>query len=161
MLSCIILGCNSSDNRHELLFEEKFEFYPNMLTDASRSDTEDPAVGRLNDIMAKYDSKKYDDALNGLNDYLTENPDYFKAKFYRGLIYLKNKDLDNAIRDFEEVIQSNSTFKEEAEWYLSLSYIRAKKKDAAVSLLSQMKQSSLTQAAKAEDLLKNVNQWPN
>ena len=160
IIASIIIGCSSYDNRSEKLFEEKFEFYPNMLTDATRSDTSmDYSMG-LKEVMAKYDSKDYDGALNGINKYLSENPGYYKAKFYRGLIYLKNRESDKAITDFKEVVSNNSEFKEEAEWYLSLAYIRDKKKDEAVSLLTQMKQTSNTQSERAEDLLKHISEWP-
>ncbi len=160
ILAWAIIGCNSDDNRAEKLFAEKFEFYPNMLTGATRSDTIDPSSAPLKEIMDKYDSKNYDAALEGINKYLQENPEYFKAKFYRGLIYLKNRELTAAMADFEDVIKNNSQFKEEAEWYLSLSYIRAQRKDDAVKLLNEMKQNSRTQAAKAEDLLKHISEWP-
>jgi tetratricopeptide (TPR) repeat protein len=160
ILTGAIIGCNSNDNLSEKLFAEKFEFYPNMLTDATRSDTIDPSSAPLKEIMEKYDSKNYEAALEGINKYLQENPEYYKAKFYRGLIYLKNRELENAIGDFEDVIKNNSQFKEEAEWYLSLSYIRAQRKDDAVKLLNEMKQNSRTQAARAEDLLKHISEWP-
>lgn len=160
ILASVIIGCNSNDDRSEKLFAEKFEFYPNMLTGATRSDTNDPSSAPLKEVMDKYDSKDYDAALEGINKYLQENPEYYKAKFYRGLIYLKNRELEKATGDFEEVIKNNSQFREEAEWYLSLTYIRAQRKDDAVKLLNEMKQNSRTQAAKAEDLLKHISEWP-
>ena len=156
----VLSGCQSQGNNYEALFTENFKMAPNTLVKSSRSDVA-PEASELGRIMANYDKGEFEAAIQAFDQYLTANPDYYEVKFYRGVTYLKLKNIDKAIADLQDVASSSSDFGEQAEWYLALSLIRSQKKDEAVKLLESMVKNNASQGEKASFLLEKIEEWPS
>ena len=100
--------------------------------DAVPADKEGP----LEDAFAYYESKKYRDAIAAIEsadlNIITrgEEPDQklsaFYARYYKGLSYLANKNIQKAIPELQGALTHSpgQLFKIKAQWYLALAYLK-------------------------------------
>ena len=82
------------------------------------------------------ENEDYNSCVNYLNRCLKETPDNAGLKFYLGLAEFGNKNFENAILNLNTVGQ-NSSYYDDACWYLILAHIQNGEKSKAISLLEQ------------------------
>ena len=155
----LLIACSGPQADYESAFTDEFEFFPNVLNMQTRGEPDGTPLG---DAMKNYEKGNLSESLEALDSYIAENPDFYKAKFYRALILLKQREIDNAIVDLNEVLIHPGEFEAPAKWYLALAYIRAEKKQKAVNLLNELKVGNdQTYQQRANHLLENINRWPD
>ena len=62
---------------------------------------------QLEKAIALFDSEKYDESLNIINNILASNPKEAYALYYRGMIYDTQKKYNEAIKDYKNAITYN------------------------------------------------------
>ncbi len=82
------------------------------------------------------ENEDYNSCINYLNSCLEETPGNTGLKFYLGLAEFGKKNFENAILNFN-TIDKNSSYYDDACWYLILAHIENGEKTKAISLLKQ------------------------
>ena len=139
---------NRSPN-HDTLYTE---FYaesdlPSLVKRGSENE-------RLTTAVALFKLKEYDQAIQFFEQYEKEiqgrDPSVY---IYTGFSYLENGNIDEAIQNFDGLLNSNSIDKSKAYWYKSLAYLKADRIEECKVILSQIIKDSLFNAKKAKKLL--------
>jgi tetratricopeptide (TPR) repeat protein len=92
------------------------------------------------DWAINYQKGNYREAKAKLEDIVASGATQLETEFYLGLCYLyqENPDPQNAIQQFEKVLNSNNRYNEQALWYLGLAYYLDNRKEAAVETLRKV-----------------------
>lgn len=77
---------------------------------------------------AAFEKKDYSKAIDLLDDYLDDNENDIKARFYLGQAYFYTKEFEDASDEFEEIISQGSKKPNHFNWYM-----KALQEDAKVS----------------------------
>lgn len=134
----------------DALFADNFYNYPDLIdTRGSRG----PGTSDLSQAMKSFKEDKYSEALGHFDKYIALYPTHYKVKLYRGLSYMKLDNVNNAMADFNEVLQNDKQFAEPAMWYMALANIKAGNSEAAATLLQQVK------SKQAVELLAKLENW--
>jgi tetratricopeptide (TPR) repeat protein len=104
---------------HELLFQEYFQPYENVISERSgKNDNQQRG-------MELYDQKKYDEAIIQLKLAVNEDSDNPSLKCYLGIAYLAGGNTQEAKTIFEAMVHNDhQLFREVAEWNLALTYLK-------------------------------------
>ena len=140
------------------LFAANFKAYPNALTQRVRSEPATDEAG-LPAAMQQYDAGQYPQAIAEFNALLATDSldEELAVVFYRGVAYLGSNQAQEAIADFEVVLQQADTlFAEPAAWYLGLSYLKAGKTERAREIFAKLRDREGDYAKQASDLLEEI-----
>ncbi len=92
----------------------------------------------FDDAMVDYKHGKYDKAIEKWNLLQKNQPKNDTLNYFLGVAHLANKDADKAIKFLETTANnSESTFLNEANFYLGLSYLKLDKTDLAIETLQK------------------------
>lgn len=119
------------------LYSAYFSPYENILTSRSDADSDTLLAG-----LNAYNLGLYDVAIQNFETYVKAHPTANGTKFYLGVSYLANNQTQNAISVLSDIIDSNSTFKNTAEWYLALAYLKENQHMQAQQLLILISKNS-------------------
>ncbi len=100
-----------------------------------------------------YKNEKYQAALelmNQIEDPISES----QLQFYRGLCFLSLKNPEMAMQEFNQVLLSDSDYKEHAQWYLALTFLLDSELEGASELLKQIDSAGGFYANRAKKILK-------
>jgi TolA-binding protein len=107
----------------------------------------------FDDAMVDYKHGKYDKAIKKWGLLLKKQPKNDTLNYFLGVSHLANKDVNKAIQFLETTVNnSESTFLNEANFYLGLSYLKLDKTDLAIETLQ--KSNSERSKAVVEELKK-------
>ena len=118
--------------------------------------------GSENELLTKavslFQSNEYEQAIQFFEQYEKEiqgtDPSVY---IYTGFSYLENGNIDEAIQNFDKLLESNSIDKSKALWYKSLAYLKADRIEECKAILSQIIEDSLFNAQKAKKLLDELD----
>lgn len=131
-----LLYTKTPDNNQ--LADSYFIPYPNYITSINRNET------TLNDLkkegMYFYQSKKYKEAIEVFDKYLSATPNDHSIIFYKGCAHLAVEETLKAIPLFEKVIDNKENeFSDVASWYLGLAFLKNNDKEDAIVQLKLIK----------------------
>lgn len=90
----------------------------------------------LNKIIGEsyFNLKQYDKAIPYLNDYKGKKGKWSNSDFYQlGYAYHQQKDFENAIAQFNKIIEGNDVIAQNAYYHLGESYLKSDKKQQALN----------------------------
>ncbi len=115
---------------------------------------------QLLEILYDYESENYKIAASALNNHLKNYPDDLDARFYYGISLLKIKNYPEAARNFEILLNSESSkWNRDVKWYLALSYLKInQEREKAIFLLKEIQNNhNSPYSARAEIILKEID----
>lgn len=149
-----LLFNSNAFNGQEQLFANNYEKYPNTVYTITRSDVSDDSLERM--AFEAYETNNYDAAIEYLLD-LKEKTRLDYVDFYLGQSYLANENYLKAIDRFQEIIEINSEFKQEAYWYAALANLKLDQNKEAKQLLEELVQNKKYKFKEASELLKKLD----
>ena len=145
---------NSSISEAEL-YNNFYQTYP--TTGVFRSAEADPATLEMNRALDKFNSGKYEQALELFSAILEKEPLNPVGNFYAGVSFQETNRLDQAISSYQSVIRHNDNlFVEQANWYMALCYLRNEEREKAMRKFSQIAQSSSFYKLQAEAVIREM-----
>jgi TolA-binding protein len=112
-------------------FEEAIKLAKAQLDKSNQNE-----VSELNKIIGEsyFNLKKYEDALPYLKAYKGKNGKWSNTDYYQlGYAYYKQKDFNNAVSEFNKIINADDTVAQNAYYHLGESYINLNKKQEALN----------------------------
>lgn len=107
----------------------------------------------LNEGMQYFEQKNYNKALNAFK----LDADNVVVKLYSGFSYMELQQYDQAISEFEDIIdQNDNLFIDQAEWNLGLCYIITNNTDQAKETLTKITNSNTIYNIRAQQLLEDM-----
>ena len=106
--------------------------------------------------IVAFNNKEYSKAIRLLNTSIYQKKNISSSNYYLGLISYNQNKPTKAIKYFDKMIHSNSSFKEDAQWYKSLALIRRGNKNDALILLKKIINSNSKHAKSATVKLKEL-----
>jgi thioredoxin-like negative regulator of GroEL len=70
--------------------------------------------------------------------YIQENPNDPQVQLYYGIALLETNQIQKSRSVFQKIIQGESLWKEEAQWYLALLYLKTNQPEQVKTLLQQL-----------------------
>jgi len=135
MMAALYIVISSRSDDPQELYASYFAPYEDVINVRDNSTT----TG-LSDAMEFYNKGDYKKASSSFQAYLSDHPDDHDARFYAGVSQLAAGSPELAIIDFEKVIQANTIFREQAEWFLALGYLKINNTTAAKNFLREISQ---------------------
>lgn len=120
---------------NKLVFEEYYTTFPNQVIPTTRS-LEPPKDSKEN-AYYQYDLENYKIAIQQLKQ-IPKIEDDYSSLLYIGICYLELKKPDDAILYFKEYLIANSTFEDDAQWYLFLAYVLNNQQELARNAANSM-----------------------
>ncbi len=118
----------------DAIYEENYQAYPNTVFTITRGDAD---TSPERNAFVAYESGDYQTAIEHFESLKTvENLGYID--FYLAQSYLNLENYDTAISLFEKVIETDTVFVPEANWYLALTYLKKDDKAAAIERLNTL-----------------------
>lgn len=154
--ACLIIAVglyflNRPENPHQLADNYFNQTYSQL------SQTMDGSIDSLQMGIALYNKQDYQKALSYFQDVYRAHPDNNDAKLYTGIVYLKLKDYDNAILQFDEL--ATKTLKINSGLFLkAVALMQRDKGDDSKNakvLLEQIVQTPLAGSMQAKEWLKH------
>jgi hypothetical protein len=149
LLVLLYRGIKGGSANSTELFDTYYEA-PSLGVERGTSDTTIAEIAQL------YNSQSYTAVLPKLVQFVAAHPEAQNYKLALAICKLNTKDYNAAAIDLENIINSNDTFKEKAQWYLALTYLKANQKVKARALLQSFDKNHFY-AAKAQTLLEALN----
>jgi tetratricopeptide (TPR) repeat protein len=140
---------DSLENRLYAKYHEPlFDGYKNFFTSSS-----------LTEAKNKYYNKEYDVALMLIENLPNSMTIESEKLLYRGLIFMELERFEEAIDDFEQIINNNNykAIKSVVNWHLALCYLKIAKQEKAKELLEKIVQRNDSQYKEAKRILKKLN----
>ncbi len=109
-------------------------------------------------VSAAYSSKDYPKAIELLSS-VTPSPEYNKARFHLGNLYLETDQATNAISVFEDLLTKNDIrYQEEVQWLVAVAYLQNNEPDQSRKALRPiLKDPAHSFYKQAVTLAKNLN----
>ena len=130
-------------------YYEPYKYMPSVTRGESKGEN------TLEEIIDYYDRGEYRSVIMKLNEFddtqKTPLSEFVLASSYQALDRYKN-----AAPIYEKIANSSSIYATPAKWYLALCYLSMKKPDLAVPLLESLQKGNNAYAAKASELLKEL-----
>ena len=132
------------------VFESYFETYKAPSVERNSETTSNT---NLQLAMKAYEVKNYEEAIvffakvEGETNYVTS--------FYKGLSYLssKNPDYKQALQNFDNVLQNDNDYNQQALWYKGLTLLKLKETDKALKVFQKIKEAASYNHTKAAEIL--------
>ncbi|WP_462254321.1 tetratricopeptide repeat protein [Ekhidna sp.] len=130
------------------LFDQYYETYPNYELTTTRGEENSTNRGLA---YAAYDAGDYDIAIEEFSKLeILHASDYF----FRGASYLQIKEFNNALGDFQKVIElEDASYKTPSTWYTALIHVKIGNKEKAIPLLEELGDGQSEFAATSKALL--------
>lgn len=103
-------------------------------------------------IAEDYDNQEFDQVIAPLKLLILKEPDNELLKLYLGNAQLQTDQVNEAALVFAEV-ERESSYYEDAQWYLALSYLKLDASDKAILILKNIVKYNGRHKKNAEDLL--------
>lgn len=136
------------------LYENYFTPYP-PVTIFRESNALELQRGFVNS-MNLYQASRYSEAAIELEKLLSEDPSSTTIRFYLGVSYMKLGEYSKSRESFDQIINKDPFFTEQAMWYKSLCYIAGAETDKAIETLTALSTQNTSYKGKAEKLLKKL-----
>jgi tetratricopeptide (TPR) repeat protein len=136
------------------LYENYFTPYP-PVTIFRESNALELQRGFVN-AMNLYQASRFTEAAIELEKLLTEDPSSTTIRFYLGVSYMKLGEYSKSRENFDQIINKDPFFTEQAMWYKSLCYIAEKETESAIETLTALNTQNTSYKGKAEKLLKKL-----
>ncbi|MEO8712601.1 MAG: hypothetical protein ABI405_10785, partial [Parafilimonas sp.] len=107
--------------------------------------------------IAAYNNKEYDKALQFFYGVEKVDPANSDAKKYAGLVYLQQKDYNNAVQQFDELANMKGLFSNSGDFLKALALMERNKpgdKEEAKALLQKVVNENETGKKEAEEIIK-------
>lgn len=154
-LSSIINYSTSTNN----LYQKYYNTY--QLTGITRS-VEQNTGKDFKDALQKFENKDFISAINLLNKVISDDKNNIAGHFYSAVAYQETGKFDNAIKQYEFVIQNrDNLFIEQAKWYLALCYLQTNENKKAYLHFSQIAQKEGFYQHKALAILRKLKYTDN
>lgn len=141
---------NFSGPNYNTLYQDNYSAYPNTVYTITRGDTNESAE------RAAFVAYEKEDYKLALKTFKSLSPQTINHKFYMAQSYLALSEYTNAEALFTEIKNSNSDFKDEAQWFLALSYVKQEQTDKAIAALKTVVNTNAYKADQAKALLKEL-----
>jgi len=152
LVSTIVITNLNSNKNPDDLFVQYFKTYENIGgIERGKSDVE-----RLQYAMIEYDKGNYERSIQIFEQIEISDENKFEIWLYGGNAYLSLNRLNEAKNSFNNIIEANFEFVNDAKWYLSLCYIKEGNVELAKPLLQEVKESGRAQYKEAEELLNEL-----
>ena len=139
--------------QHEILFATYFKPYPNIIP-ITRGESAEIMLKRG---LAEYEFENYEQAVMILEDVIKSEPANAAAHFYLGVSLLCLNRSDQAIRNFQAVLQmDNNEFSGQAQWYLGLAHLRKGELDQAKLILQNLQSEHPRNEQQVKELLNSI-----
>jgi hypothetical protein len=109
----------------------------------------------LQDAIAAYNNKKYDEALTGLITCLQKDSSDAELVLVKNICLTETGNYDQAIAGFDRLALSNEIFKYQAIWHKALVYLKQGDKTASKKILETIP-ADADMYGKAQELLKEL-----
>jgi tetratricopeptide (TPR) repeat protein len=119
-----------SDNFSYKHFEERETGLPVLMNSEINNS--------LDQAMIYYKQKEYEDSYRILNNILEENPSNDTLLYFNGVVLYELENYSEATSYYKEIIDTESAYREKAEYRLALAYLRLDKKNDAKSILRKI-----------------------
>jgi tetratricopeptide (TPR) repeat protein len=147
----------SQKSPHEALFEKYFRPYPNTIPITRGENSE----MKLKQGLAEYEFENYEQAAIILEEVINSEPGNSVAHFYLGISLLFLNHPDQAISNFQDVIQiGNNEFVEHANWYLGLSFLKKGELDQAKIIFRNWQSEKQRYEQQTKELLNSLEKMP-
>jgi tetratricopeptide (TPR) repeat protein len=143
---------NSSINTDKL-YAEHFEPYRNVVQPIVRGDSKTDLKTKA---FTAYEAKNYPEALQYLNEMLSENPDETIA-FYKANVLLKLNKTEDAIAIFQTNLKTSDSLDAKNNWYLALAHLRLNDIENAKRILTDLNENSSFKSTHVKQLLKALD----
>lgn len=140
----------------DALFAEYYSHYENDISLDRRGD----ADGLNKDFKAAlgtYSVNDFKGAMPLFDKALSAEPDNNAAHFFQGMACLNMEKYAEAIKHFEPVKKSNSTYAKKANWYAILATLKSGNVESATIMLNDFAKSKGYKSEEAKALLKELN----
>lgn len=136
----------------DAMYEENYQSYPNTVFTITRGDADTSAE---RNAFVAYESGDFQTAIDHFESLKTnENLGY--VDFYLAQSYLSLENYDTAINLFNKVIETDTVFVQEANWYLALTYLKKDDKAAAIERLNTLVKKYDYNKNRANELLEKL-----
>lgn len=150
-----------SSNSNERLYQEYYQSYLILDTNDTRSVggvKQYENISLPKDLELAFDSfkaKKYQESIPHFKAYRTTQAQNTQANFFYALANLETGNTTTAIPVLEDISNTDSSFKEDAIWYLALIKIKKKDNSGAKALLKTLNTSKFY-SLKASELIQKI-----
>jgi tetratricopeptide (TPR) repeat protein len=100
------------------------------------------AEQRGNDRLTEIEKAYHENNFTAVTQLANSRPVSAKEELLKGLSYMKLNQVDSAIHTFQNIVQQNTIYKPDAEFYLALSFVKSKKYDDALLLMQKIRDDS-------------------
>ena len=101
-----------------------------------------------------FNDKKYEEAITSLTTIIEQNPDQYKAMFYRGYAYIANGSTVLGREDLSSLLDTE-LYKSSAQYHIALSYLKSDELSLALPYLEAIPENS-NYHARAQEILKVI-----
>jgi tetratricopeptide (TPR) repeat protein len=106
--------------------------------------------------LKHYQESNYKEAVIALKRLLELDPGSSIMQFYLGVSYMELENYDKAHKLFDQIIEGNSFFIEQAIWYKGLCFLAQNKPDNAINTLNNLTKYTNPYTDKAKNLVKKL-----
>lgn len=153
--SWAILSGGNPGIKPETIYQENFSPYPPVIVyrDGSMDDYDTGFLSTMN----LYYGAKYSLAAKSLEELLENDPSSVTIKFYLGVTYMQLEKYSESRDLFNEIINGDSFFVEQAFWYKGLGYLAEKDTENAINTLGALSRMGGQYALKANQLIDQIS----
>lgn len=135
------------------VFEKNYQTYPNVVLPTTRGDNSNKNDKQM--AFYLYDSEKFKEAAIHFDRLLKEDNDP-ALLLYSALSYMETGNFDLAVERLKNLINENSDYKAQGEWFISLAYIAKNEPDNAKPHLELLKNQNISYSKKAAKILDDL-----
>lgn len=152
--SLAILTGGEYQVKPDLLYHENFMPYPpvTIYRETHRAEFERGFFY----AMKLYQESRFAEAAEDLELLLEMDPNSATIKFYLGVSYMQVEDYVKSHMLFDQVINGDSFFAEQATWYKGLSYLAQNETDKAKKTFKVLAKNENPYSAKAKKIIKKL-----
>ncbi|MDH3649297.1 MAG: hypothetical protein OEQ53_06415 [Saprospiraceae bacterium] len=139
---------------NEELFSQYYSILENEVIPATRGDH--GVVTLRQQAYAAYDQRDFAECARLFESIMIDNPSRMIDLVYLGNAYLNIERWNDAVSSFRPVAESESSFADDAKWYLALSYLMTGESDQARQYFIAVRDEAQRRSNKAQGALKRM-----
>lgn len=136
LASILLIRTVNQDVQPDQLYTSYYQPF-DAFTTVTRNANSNQTI-KLADAIAFYKQKDYNKAAAFFGELILENPSAITPYYYAGLSQLELGSYYMAKINFRRVIEMNSDFKKEAQWYLGLAYLKTNDTQQAIEQFREL-----------------------
>jgi tetratricopeptide (TPR) repeat protein len=138
------------------LYASYFETYPSIYS--QRSVGGDSPLGIIKEkAFLAYEKENWDESRSYFRQLFEKNPEKVEYPFYLGVINLKLDNPDDAIEQFQTILENkNPLFEDQAIWYMALGYLKKNNIERSVHYLNRIISEDMANKEKASELINKL-----